>query len=53
MPKVATTKLKDNQGTKWRYSQYLQQRVNILHFRQTIQAKYKSRWEYVINRIYQ
>lgn len=40
MPKAAITKLKDNQGTKRSNLQYLQQRVNILDFRQTIQMKY-------------
>lgn len=41
MPTATITKSKVNQGTKGKYLHCLQQRINILPFRQTIQIKYR------------
>lgn len=39
------TKLKVNHRTKGSYLHFLQQRINILHFRETIQIKYRCNIE--------
>lgn len=41
MPKVPITKLKENQRVEKRYLQYLIAKGYTLHFRQTVQIKYR------------